>query len=208
MTTTNKQTYLQARTTRLPGKQLDSKQQRPEGASVEPRHVHAQPSQSYKNCLCKHAMRSARERAAYLRQHTAAAADQRQTAEVSRTIASAEGRVSKGACAGVLRRKHTQCRAAAYLMQQQQQLLIAAQQRVEATPQAPAEQARQLSARAGLDLQKRLDCASMRARSISCAAAMRAAWRNSSSSSRVHAARQQQRNAQQSWGSVPGAAAG
>ena len=41
-------------------------------------------------------MKSARERAAYLRQHTAAAADQRQAAEVSRMIASAEGRVSKG----------------------------------------------------------------------------------------------------------------
>jgi hypothetical protein len=29
---------------------------------------------------------------------------------------------AKGAGAGVLRRKHTRCRAAAYLMQQQQQL--------------------------------------------------------------------------------------
>ncbi len=39
--TTNKHTCLQARTTRFPGKQLDSKKQRHEEASVEPRHVHA-----------------------------------------------------------------------------------------------------------------------------------------------------------------------
>ena len=79
-------------------------------------------------------MKSARERAAYLRQHTAAAEDQRQAAEDSRAIAPAEGRVSKGACASVLQRKHTQCKAAAYLMQQQQQLLIAVQQRIKSTP--------------------------------------------------------------------------
>ena len=40
-------------------------------------------------------MKSAHERAAYLRQHTAAAADQRQAAEVSRKTAPAEGRISK-----------------------------------------------------------------------------------------------------------------
>jgi hypothetical protein len=39
--TTNKRTCLQACTTRLPGKQLDSKKQRHKEASVEPRHVHA-----------------------------------------------------------------------------------------------------------------------------------------------------------------------
>ena len=144
-------------------------------------------------------MRSARESAAYLRQHPRAG-DRRQAAEDSRAIAPAEGRMSKGACASVLQRKHTQCRAAAYLMQQQQQqLLIAAQQRIESTPQAPAEQAGRLPVRAGQDLQMRLDSASMRARSIACAAAMCAVWRNSSSSSKVRVAQQQQRNAQQSW---------
>ena len=35
------QLCLQARTRIFPGKQLDSVQQRPEEASVEPRHVHA-----------------------------------------------------------------------------------------------------------------------------------------------------------------------
>ena len=143
-------------------------------------------------------MRSARESAAYLRQHSRAV-ELRQAAEDSREIAPAEGRVSKGACASVLQRKHTQCRAAAYLMQQQQQLLIAAQQRIESTPQAPAEQAGRRPVRAGQDLQIRLDSASTRARSISCAAAMCAAWRNSSSSCKVRVAQQQQRNAQQSW---------
>ena len=143
-------------------------------------------------------MRSARESAAYLRQHPRAG-DRRQAAEDSRAIAPAEGRMSKGACASVLQRKHTQCRAAAYLMQQQQQLLIAAQQRIESTPQAPAEQAGRLPVRAGQDLQIRLDSASTRTRSISCAAAMCAAWRNSSSSCKVRVAQQQQRNAQQSW---------
>ena len=143
-------------------------------------------------------MRSARESAAYLRQHSRAV-DRRQAAEDSRAIAPAKGRVSKGACASVLQRKHTQCRAAAYLMQQQQQLLIAAQQRIESTPQAPAEQAGRLPVRAGQDLQIRLDSAITRARSISCAAAMCVAWRNSISSSKLRVAQQQQRNAQQSW---------
>ena len=188
---------MQARTTRLPGKQLDSKQQRPEGARVEPRHVHAQPSPFLQIMSSTHAMKSAHERAAYLRQRPRAV-DRRQAAEDSRAIASAEGRVSKGACAGVLRRKHTQFRAAACLMQQQQQLLIAAQQRIEPTPQAPAEQSGRLPVRAGLDLQMRSDSASTCTRSISCATAMCAAWRNSSSSN-VCAARHQQRNAQQSW---------
>jgi hypothetical protein len=39
--TTNKRTCLQARSTRLPGKQLDSKNQRRDEASVESEHVHA-----------------------------------------------------------------------------------------------------------------------------------------------------------------------
>jgi hypothetical protein len=96
ITITNKQTYLQARTTRLPGKQLDSKQQRPEGASVEPRHVHAQPSPFLQIMSSTHAMKSAHERAAYLRPHPASAAVQRQAASSSRRTAPAEGRVSKG----------------------------------------------------------------------------------------------------------------
>ncbi len=70
---TNKQTYLQERNTRFPGKQLDSKQQRPEGASVEPRHVHATIANPTSNVSVKIAMMSAHERAAYLRQHPSAA---------------------------------------------------------------------------------------------------------------------------------------
>ena len=40
-TTYTKRACLQVRTAKFPGKQLDSRQQGPEGASVEPRHVHA-----------------------------------------------------------------------------------------------------------------------------------------------------------------------
>jgi hypothetical protein len=49
--TNTQQLCLQARTRIFPGKQLDSVQQRPEEASVEPRHVHASIANPTRNII-------------------------------------------------------------------------------------------------------------------------------------------------------------
>ena len=80
---------------KTPREELDSSQRgrkEPKSSQV----MHAQPSPFLQIMSSTHAMKSAHERAAYLRQHPASAAIQRQAARSSIKTAPAEGRISKG----------------------------------------------------------------------------------------------------------------
>jgi len=105
----------------FPGKQLDSQQQRPEGASVEPRHVHAVPSPTLQEVLI-HTSDEERTRACSLPAPTSNSrrfsGGRQRDQEVNRPgeVSESEGSVRQH------RDESVRGKAAAHLMQQQQQL--------------------------------------------------------------------------------------